>query len=245
MTVFATFENVGYTTAVMDKKYASLAVGTAVIIIAVAWTLYGRTVSVSKNTSSTDKHVATGTEETSITSSGIQYGYTASASSSTPQDLPKGVTMPDLDHSVVIPKSFSPSIAASAREHIKKITSSLREKPGNAALWAELGLERSGIEDYEGAKNAYEYSFALSPYNSVVVDNLGVLYGSYLHDPKRAEQYFLKALDLEPETAFRYLRLFELNKDVLKDNAKAKAILEQGLKKDPGNSSFKALLESL
>lgn len=193
-----------------------------------------------------EESIATTSPEGVITSpEGLKYGYEATKATSTSQSLPKGVKIPDLNLPVVIPANFLQDVKVSATARIAKIVASLKENPANAVLWAELGLERNGIEDYEGAKDAYEYALALSPYNSVVVENLGVLYGYYLKDPKKAEAYFLKSIELGPESTYRYLRLFEFYKYVLKDNAKAKAILEQGLKVSPGEPSFKALLETL
>jgi len=173
----------------------------------------------------------------------IQYGYATSTSAKADR-APKGTPAPDLGRPVIIPASFREETAARATEEIKRITADLREDPADGALWGMLGLKRQGIEDYEGAREAYEYAFALSPRNGVTAENLGVLYGYYLHEPQKAERYFLQALDIEP-IDYRYLRLYDLYKDIMKDTAKARAILEQGLKEYPGSASFKTLLENL
>lgn len=174
----------------------------------------------------------------------IQYGFETPKGRVTTTALSKELPVPDLNRPITIPQHHS-DIAASITGEINRIVVALKENPTNAALWGTLGLKRKGIEDYEGARQAYEYSLALAPDNGVTAENLGVLYGYYLHEPKKAEKYFLQALDIEPEMAHRYLRLYELYKDIFNDTAKARAILEQGLEKHPGNPSFKALLEQL
>lgn len=176
-------------------------------------------------------------------SPGIQYGY-VTATSTVPTSIPKGFSVPDINRPIIIPPRFAPDVAPSATADIQRIIISLKENPTNAALWGTLGLKRHGIEDYEGARQAYEYSLALAPNNGVTAENLGVLYGYYLHEPIKAEKYFLEALDIEP-LDYRYMRLYELYKDIMRNTAKARAILERGLKEYPGNASFKTLLESL
>jgi tetratricopeptide (TPR) repeat protein len=174
---------------------------------------------------------------------GIQYGYTAPTDTTTGH-APQGAPVPNLDRPIVIPASFREENAARAKEEIQKLTAALKENPANGPLWGTLGLKRQGVEDYEGAREAYEYALALSPRNGVTAENLGVLYGYYLHEPLKAEKYFRQALDIE-SLEYRYLRLHDLYKDIMKNTAKTRAILEQGLKEYPRNTSFKTLLESL
>ncbi len=174
---------------------------------------------------------------------GIQYGYAAPTDTKA-DHAPRGFPVPDLDRPIVIPASFLEENAARAKGEIQKLTAALKESPADGVLWGTLGLKRQGVEDYEGAREAYEYAFALSPRNGVTAENLGVLYGYYLHEPVKAEKYFRQALDIEP-LDYRYVRLYDLYKDIMKDTAKARAILEQGLREHPGNTSFKTLLGTL
>ena len=232
------------------QKIRILLGGIIIVVAGVLWYVFpnwyvspeesekGKTTQSGENATTSPEGIITSPE-------GLEYGYEATQATSTPQNLPKGVKIPDLNRAVVIPADFLPDIRVSATAKIAKITTSLKENPANAALWAELGLQRNGIEDYEGARDAYEYALALLPSNAVVVENLGVLYGYYLKDLIKAEAYLLKAIELEPEVTYRYLRVFEFYKYVIKDNAKAKAILEKGLKISPGEPSFKTLLETL
>lgn len=233
----------------MATKHIGIFAATTLIIGIAGWSIRSRLANKDTLPASVPPPTATTTEEQGklrVEVPDIHYGFEAAKGGEAPTTvLSKGLSLPDLDQPVVIPRFFLPDVAARAVGEIQKLSAALRENPTNAALWGELGLKRKGIEDYNGARLAYEYSLALAPYNAVTADNLGVLYGYYLQEPKKAEENFLKALDIEPEMVFRYLRLYELYKDIFQDVVKAKAILEQGLQKHPGNPSFKALLEPL
>lgn len=178
-----------------------------------------------------------------ISSPEIEYGYAAPASPADAKGAVTGVAYPSLDRQIVIPASFSPEDATLIRERIKKLTDAILQTPSNGALWANLGLERKSIEDYTGAIEAYEYALKMMPNNAVVAENLGVLYGDYLRNYPKAEEYYRLAIAIDTAAPHRYLRLFDLYRYALKDTEKAKAILEEGLRTIPGEPSLQALLD--
>lgn len=175
----------------------------------------------------------------------IDYGYATGTSESPQKEGKLSASAPSLERPVVIPTSFSSADAELIKESISKLIGAIKKSPENGALWADLGMKRKGIEDYEGAKDAYLYAQKLMPNNAVVADSLGVIYGDYLKDYNKAEQYFRLAIDLDSLTSYRYLRLFDLYRYALKDTKKAKAVLEEGLRAIPGNPSFSMLLETM
>src|SRR3989338_6703251 len=144
-----------------------------------------------------------------------------------------------------MPPSSPASDTSATSSGEAKLVQSIKKSPENGALWAEFGLKRKGIEDYEGAKEAYEYALKLMPNNAMVADSLGVIHGDYLKDYTKAVRYFRLAIDIDPSANYRYMRLFELYRYALKDNGKAKAILEEGLRAIPNEPSFQALLETV
>ena len=194
--------------------------------------------------------------DTSATSSGeakvvvspgidIDYEYATQTPAMPERETTLSASAPSLNRTIVIPASFSPADASLIKESIAKLVESIKKSPENGALWAEFGLKRKGIEDYEGAKEAYEYALKLMPNNAMVADSLGVIYGDYLKDYTKAVRYFRLAIDIDPSANYRYMRLFELYRYALKDNGKAKAILEEGLRAIPNEPSFQALLETV
>ena len=109
-----------------------------------------------------------------------------------------------------------------------------------------LGLEKKRINDYEGARDAWERAGIVSPTNSVSFNNLGDLYAYYLKDNKKAEENFLTAIKNGPNQIYIYRSLYEFYRYVLKDDAKAKGILQKGIIANPNSSQdLKYLLDNL
>lgn len=189
--------------------------------------------------------IASSTETADLVSvPGIDYGFEDTASSSS-LSVKSNIPAPSLSRPIIIPKGFSSEDALLAKKDLETAIDLLKNAPEKAKLWADLGQRRKGIEDYEGARDAYAYALALAPKYILAADSLGVLYASYLKDYQKAEQYFLLSIELDPTAHYEYLRLYELYHDSMKDNTKARAILENGLKAIPGEESFRVLLESL
>jgi tetratricopeptide (TPR) repeat protein len=175
----------------------------------------------------------------------INYSYEAKSSSTPEKEVKMDAAAPSLTRPVIIPASFSPEDASTTRVSIGKLIDAIKQNPENGALWAELGLKRKGIEDYQGAKEAYEYALKFLPSSPLLADNLGVIFADYLKDYPKAEQYYRLALSWDSKTDYRYLRLFDFYTYSLKDRSKAKAILEEGLREIPGHQGFQSLLEEM
>ncbi|MEK7170556.1 MAG: hypothetical protein AAB767_04690 [Patescibacteria group bacterium] len=227
----------------MATKKIMIIIGTIVLVGAIFWGMYKGPL---WNTDSEGNiplpFISDISRRATMDSPGIQYGYVAASSTAERKtDIPP----PSLDRQVIIPASFLPRTVTEAKKEIETLVTSLKENPANATLWADLGMARKGIEDYEGAKEAYAYALKLIPRNAVFADNLGVIYGDYLKDYQKAEEYYRLAVTLDPKTSYRYLRLFEFYRYLLRNSAKARAILEEGLRAIPGETSFTSLLETL
>lgn len=146
---------------------------------------------------------------------------------------------PDLSRA--IPDGMLPS----AKAEMEQIIGELQKNPYNAALWSELGLYRKEAGDYEGARQAWEFAYELQPENGGFAENLGMLYGYYLKNGLKSEEFFRAAILLEPKNIHLRLRLFELYRDVFEDKAKARAAIEAALKDNPDNEQLTALLREL
>ncbi len=142
-------------------------------------------------------------------------------------------------------RSIPDSVRPNERAEMERIISELKKNPSNAALWSELGLYRKETGDYEGARQAWEFAYELQPANSIIAENLGVLYGYYLKNGLKSEEFFRAAIALEPQSIHLRLRLFELYRDVFQDKGKARAAIEDALKDNPGNEQLMALLREL
>ncbi|MBI5045687.1 MAG: hypothetical protein HZC14_01620 [Candidatus Niyogibacteria bacterium] len=128
---------------------------------------------------------------------------------------------------------------------IKKLVELIRGNYDFRDGWINLGIYREQIKDYEGAAEAWEYASAIRPFDPAPLINLGNLYGYYVHDNKKAEEYFLKAIEAKPKEAYAYYRAHEFYADI-SETAKAKAVLERGIAADPvGSGDLKAALSAL
>lgn len=128
---------------------------------------------------------------------------------------------------------------------IKKVIELIRGNYDFRDGWINLGIYREKIKDYEGAAEAWKYASAIRPFDPVPLINLGDLYGYYVHDNKKAELYFLKAIEVQPKEAYAYYRAYEFYADI-SEITKAKDILKEGIVADPaGSGDLKAALDNL
>lgn len=148
-------------------------------------------------------------------------------------------SIPDLS------RPISDGLRPNERTEMERLVSELKKSPYNAALWSKLGLYRKESSDYEGARLAWEFALELQPENGGFAENLGVLYGYYLKDGLKSEEFFRAAIALEPQNIHLRLRLFELYRDVFEDKAGARAAVEDALKDNPGDEQLTALLKEL
>lgn len=107
----------------------------------------------------------------------------------------------------------------------------LGKDPFNINDWITVGIIKKFFNDYEGARDAWEYVTILYPRDPLAFENLGNLYALYLHDNAKAEYSYKKAIEnnsLEPSF---YIALADFYKNFLGDNSKAIDTLLSGLEK--------------
>jgi tetratricopeptide (TPR) repeat protein len=156
------------------------------------------------------------------------------------------VAMPSLDRPVVVPPTFPADAEKLIREKIANVTGELKKDNSNMDNWLALAVYRKMMNDYDGAREIWEYVASVRPGNFVPYANLGDLYGYYLKDPAKAETDFLKALEIDKTQVSVYYNTAMFYKDVLNDKTKARAILEKGIKLNPQTSeNLKILLKTL
>lgn len=146
--------------------------------------------------------------------------------------------LPDLDRKVDVPASISDEAKKIATAKIAEISGRLKQNSDSLEDWLLLGIYRKMVGDLEGAVEVWEYAGKIRPSNSVSFNNLGDLYGYYLKDPVKAEENFKKAIANGPEQIYIYRNFYEFYHFVVKNDAKAKAILEQGIAANPGPASL-------
>lgn len=148
------------------------------------------------------------------------------------------IPAPDLNRPIVVTATdLSGTAKQIAVENIKTLIEKLKKDAVSFDDWLNLGAHRKLIGDYEGAIEVWEYVSKVSPTSSTSFSNLADLYAYYIKDNTKAEQNFLKAIEISPDKIYLYSNAYDFYTNVLKDKEKAKAILEKGIKLNPKTSS--------
>jgi len=168
---------------------------------------------------------------------------TSSPQATTTQEIPEIIInpipnkpIPALPWPVAVRNNISGEARENALKNIMTLTLALRKDPGLYDHWMDLALYRRSIGDFVGAREAWEYAALLRPEDFIPPHNLGDLYTYDLVDYRKAEASYLASLKLDATAIIVYQKLYELYRFKMKDNAKAKAILEEGIKKNPSTS---------
>lgn len=106
-----------------------------------------------------------------------------------------------------------------------------------------LGSINRDVGDYAKAESAFYYASLIQPNAYPPYAQLGDLYFRYLKDYKKAETYYLKAVEI-PSTYLEdyYYNLYELYRFFLKDEKRAEDILIAGFEKYPHETNILASL---
>ncbi|MFA6552313.1 MAG: tetratricopeptide repeat protein [Candidatus Paceibacterota bacterium] len=155
----------------------------------------------------------------------------------------KAIPIPSLVRQISFPAGMAEDAKAIYRTKIENLESLLKKDSNSFQNWIDLGVFRKGIEDYEGAREVWEYASKRWPGNSISFGNLGDLYAFYLKDYKKAENSFLQSIKNTPDRERAYLQLADFYLNVVKDTAKAESILEEGIREAGTNENLRQMLD--
>lgn len=147
------------------------------------------------------------------------------------------LAMPDLARPIVITdKKIGEGEAKKAKESIIASQNALKEDSDNYQQWLNLALQRKAIGDYEAALEIWKYVTKIRPLSGLAYNNLGNLHIYEFQEVDKAEPYYLKAIELEPNNLQFYLTAYEYYRFVKKDLSKAREILKKGISVNPGQA---------
>lgn len=119
------------------------------------------------------------------------------------------------------------------RGDLKVLAAVLNANPmgsGGVDDWIAVGIIKKFFNDYEGTRDAWEYTGVLYPNNALSFANLGNLYAFYLNDPAKAEFNFRKAIINDPYQPGYYLNLADFYKTVyVSKKSEAPKVLLEGM----------------
>ena len=150
---------------------------------------------------------------------------------------------PSLDREIVIPNYFSKEASEIVKNKINEVVSNLRSGQSTSENWLKLGVYRKQIDDYEGARQIWEYVATVWPDSYIAFSNLGDIYHYYIKDYVKAETNMLRALQLEPKVLSNYRNLFDLYAlSYTEKKDKADDVLIEAIKKNPDKIDIMILL---
>lgn len=104
---------------------------------------------------------------------------------------------------------------------LNDLKAALEKDPFSFNDWVTVGIIKKFFNDFEGAKDAWEYVIVLYPNNPLAFENLGNLYALYLHNNAKAEYNYKKAIENNSIEPSFYIALADFYKNFLGDNSKA------------------------
>ena len=134
-----------------------------------------------------------------------------------------------LNRPIVFPANFPQDIGKLMSDKINATAAELKKNPAQANEWLNLAIFRKQIDDFEGARQIWEFLAATNPKEPIPFANLANLYAFDLKDPAKAEDNFTKALEKGPKETIVYRQAYEFYRYVRKDDARAKDILRKGI----------------
>lgn len=149
---------------------------------------------------------------------------------------------PVLDRPLSFPQSYSEEARKIMTDKINATIAALKKDPNQYGEWANLGIFRNGINDWEGARQIWEFLTVMSPSQPAPFANLANLYAFSLKDPVRAEANLKKAIEKGPLEMSVYRLGYEFYRFVRKDDALAKETLANGIAKT-SSSDLQYLLD--
>ncbi len=97
--------------------------------------------------------------------------------------------------------------------------------------------------DYARAETSWLLAHRIQPGAFVPLGNLGELYFRYVKDYQKAEEYYLKAVQIKSDYLDTfYYELYQLYRFFMKDEARAEEVLIQGIKQYPEETNILAQL---
>lgn len=135
---------------------------------------------------------------------------------------------------VRIGKGFNPSAAvvSQKKSDLNLLAAALAKNPLNINDWITVGVIKKFFNDYEGARDAWEYVVIVYPNDPLAFENLGNLYALYLGNLPKAEYNLKKAISLNSYEPSFYIALADFYKNLDKANKnKVPEIIVGGMSK--------------
>ncbi|MBI4812810.1 hypothetical protein HY798_05265 [Candidatus Falkowbacteria bacterium] len=120
----------------------------------------------------------------------------------------------------------------------------IKNNPGDAEAYADLGAAKTALKDYSGAEKAYSKALALDDHNVYILNSAANSYLTMKNYPL-AEECYLKMLKIDPVYSPAYQGLVVLyNNYYARKRGDIEGVLKKGLENSPDDQNLLALLAS-
>lgn len=155
------------------------------------------------------------------------------------------IAQPTLNRTITMPERFTPEAVRILQNNIATLTTQLEEDPSLFHSWSDLATQYKIIDDFEGAREVWEYLIKITKDNAIIRISLGNLYHYQLRDFEKSEEVFKDLLSINEKTVEAYVGLHELYRYSYKtDTTLAIDILKEGIAAVPNNTDIRMLLAS-
>lgn len=154
--------------------------------------------------------------------------YTVEPAPLSGEDATNG--LPSLRRPVVFSSVFSPEAQRIMTQKIAVSIAALEKDPRLFDQWMQLAILRKTVDDYEGARQIWEFLKTTNPQQPGPYANLAALYTYELKNSVLAEQNFIQAIQKGPKEVSVYRNAYDFYRSVRKDDSKAKQMLQDGIK---------------
>lgn len=117
--------------------------------------------------------------------------------------------------------STSPEARAIAERNIDTLKSALRVNSQNLAAWLDLAIQYRAVGDTEGAMQIWQYLTEIFPNDTTAFFNLASAYHFEERDYEKSEQYYRRAIKIDPTSVSGYIGLHDLYRHSYKQESTA------------------------
>ena len=146
-----------------------------------------------------------------------------------PEEKIARLDIPELRRPTIFSSVFSVEAQGIMRRRLEANIAALEKDPRNFFDWMNLAILRKTVDDYEGARQIWEFLKTTNPEQPGPYANLASLYGFELKDSSRAEENFIEAIRKGPKEVSVYRNAYDFYRYALKDDDRARRMLQDGI----------------
>ena len=139
-------------------------------------------------------------------------------------------------------KEISKSVLDTYTKELERLNDALKSNPLDIESWMRLGQIKKVFNNYEGARDAFEYVKYIIEPNALLNYNLANLYGFDLKDSEKAIFYYEEALRLEPNNYNYVIGAIEFYRALNDKKSKVEELMQKAILLNSNDASLMAYI---